>query len=113
MAATLTAAKALVLSSRSGRALFEATARVAPLAVPSLPADLAGNLAVVRGTAAVDLQEFATTPVILGMRLVVLVNRGWLWWRHLDIAGVGGLSDDDRLALLAEVSDDSDYLVTV
>jgi len=107
--ATLTAKKALVLTSLSGGASFEATARTALTPLPTIPADLAGNLAVVRGAASVDIQEFGSTPVVLAMRLIVLVNRGWLWWRQLDTAGVAAQSADDNLELLETLSDESDY----
>src|SRR5262249_10237396 len=106
--ATLTAKKALVMTSLSDRASFEATARTALTPLPRIPADLAGNLTIVRGGASVDVQEFASTPVVLAMRLIVLVNRGWLWWRHLDTAGVAAQSGDDDLELLETLADDPD-----
>jgi hypothetical protein len=111
--ATLTAKKALVLTSLSDKASFEATARTAVTPLPSIPADLAGNLAVVRGAASVDVQEFGSTPVVLAMRLVVLVNRGWLWWRQLDTAGVAAQSADENLELLETLSDESDYFAVL
>lgn len=107
--ATLTAKKALILTSLSDGASFEATARTALTPLPTIPADLAGNLAVVRGAAGVDVQEFGSTPVVLAMRLIVLVNRGWLWWRQLDTAGVAAQSADDNLELLETLADESDY----
>jgi hypothetical protein len=109
VAATLTAKKALVLTSLSDKTSFEATARTAPTPLPTIPADLAGNLAVVRGAASVDIQEFGSTPVVLAMRLIVLVNQGWLWWRQLDTTGVAAQSADDNLELLEILSDESDY----
>jgi hypothetical protein len=111
--ATLTAKKALVITSLSNRASFEATARTALTPLPTIPADLAGNLTIVRGGSSVDVQEFASTPVVLAMRLIILVNRGWLWWRHLDTAGIAGESGDDDLELLETLADPSDYFATL
>lgn len=107
--ATLNASRAVVLTSSASHATFEAKAKANVAVTPAVPADLAGNLSVVRGASAVDMQDYGSTPVVLAMRLVVLVKRGWLWWRHLDAQGVTPISDAEQLDLLDATSLDSDY----
>jgi hypothetical protein len=107
---TLTAAKALILTATANNASFEAKVKTNVTVTPTVPADLAGNLSVVRGASAVDLQDYGTTRVVLAMRLLVLVSRGWLWWRHLDVRGVSALSDRQHLELLEATSHETDYL---
>jgi hypothetical protein len=72
---------------------------------------LAGNLSVTRGAGTVDLQEYSVGPVVLALRLLILVRRGWLWWRHLNVQGLGSVADDERLELLDALADDDDFVV--
>lgn len=109
--ATLTADKALILTSNSRNVSLEARAKANVTAPPSVPADLVGNLSVVSGAAAVDMQDYCTGTAVLAMRLLILVRRGWLWWRHLDIRGAAAVSDDQRLDLLETMSDNADFLI--
>lgn len=106
--ATLSTDKALVLTSNSSNAVLEARAKANLAAVPGVPADLAGNLSVVRGSAAVDLQDYHIGRVVLAMRLLVLVRRGWLWWRRLDVLGATPPSNTAHLDLLEAMSEDTD-----
>jgi len=41
------------------------------------------------------------------------IARCWLWWRHLDTAGIAGESGDDALELLETLADESDYFATL
>jgi len=107
--ATLTAEKALILTSNSRNVLWEARAQANVAVPPSVAAELAGNLSIVSGTAAVDVQDYATEQVVLAMRLLVLVRRGWLWWRDLQTLGVAPPGADQQLDLLEAMSDDTDY----
>ena len=46
---------------------------------------------------------------MLAVRLLVLVTRGWLWWRHVDALGIAATFSEEHLDLLETVSDREDY----
>jgi hypothetical protein len=106
----LVADKTLLLASRSANSTLNATV-AGDVSGTGSTASLAGHLKVIGSHSGVDMEQFGNGPVVLAFRSVILVRRGWLWWRRIEAAGLQPLDGARSLALLEELAEPADYFV--